>query len=222
MDCQRTGGRIRVGEMTVLAEMTIQGWRPGPGDPSLGGWIVFFSYWVAAAGAFLAARAEKKVAMLPGQDRWVGFWWWVGLALVGLAINKELDLHNAITWFGRNLARQTGWYNQRRQAQMVFILGVVAVALGFVAWSIQKVGSRRRDYLFPLVGLQLLVAFIVVRAASFHHVDIFLRRHLGEFKLHAVAEFAAIAWIGASAFRAYARDRAILGRVAVNAWGQRP
>lgn len=194
----------------LLAEFTNQGWQPGPGDPTLGGWIVFWSYWVAMVGAVLAWRGESRAQVALGVLRQPRFWAWLALALTGLAINKELDLHNAITWFGRTLARQEGWYRYRRVVQLVFIAVVLVAAAAFVFWSFRRVRHWPRYYRLPLAGIQILVAFIVVRAASFHHVDFFLRRHFGGIKLHALAEFTGIAVIGVAAYRAWWRDRALV------------
>lgn len=194
----------------LLAEFTNQGWQPGPGDPTLGGWTVFWTYWVAVVGAVLAWRGEARAHALLRVPRQPRFWAWLALALFGLALNKELDLHNAITWLGRKLARQEGWYAYRRVVQLAFIATVVAGAVAFVLWSFRRVRHWPRFYRLPLAGIQILVAFIVVRAASFHHVDFFLRRQFGGIKLHALAEFTGIAVIGVAAYRAWWRDRALM------------
>ena len=52
-----------------------------------------------------------------------------------------------------------------------------------------------------MLGSVFLVAFVLVRAASFHHFQDFLAFPLGGVRLHRVIELAAIAWLAASALK---------------------
>ena len=85
-----------------------------------------------------------------------------------------------MTQTGRDLAKTQGWYGDRREVQALFVWGVAALSLtGFgllLAW-----GWSLRRYVWPSsVGMGVLLAFIVIRAASFHHVDVLIgQRVLG-------------------------------------------
>ena len=95
----------------------------------------------------------------------------MAVLLLALGVNKQLDLQTLLTEVGRGMAKAQGWYPMRQRYQDVF-LGSVAVAglavlvvLGFLA---RRTLLRRGP---ALVGVVLLVCFVLVRAASFHHVD---------------------------------------------------
>ena len=84
-------------------------WRPEIGDPSVMGWATVAAYGACALLAFWAARVR------PADDRRC-FWFWVtvGLLMVVLAVNKQLDLQTLFTDIGRQVARHQGWIEQRR------------------------------------------------------------------------------------------------------------
>lgn len=148
-------------------------WFAGIGDPSMVGWITVAAYTVAALLAARNAAAAQRAA-LPA-----GFWLVLAALLLLLGVNKQLDLQ---TWFGqtgRDMALSQGWYEQRRAVQAAFIvlLCVAAVALTFAArryWA-----GRWREYRLAFGGVCLLMVFIIIRAASFHHTDEMIGISLG-------------------------------------------
>jgi len=73
-------------------------------------------------------------------------------------------------------AKRDGWYVYRQQLQVVFILVSSLIAtVGIVAgWMLLK--DRWQKYGLVYFGVVFLVTFIIIRAASFHHVDTFLYR----------------------------------------------
>jgi hypothetical protein len=102
------------------------------------------------------------------------FWLMLSIAMTVLGINKQGDIQTLIAIVARKWIREAGLYDQRRTFQLAFIIGVAAVALvGCIAvcWVV-----ARWPWTFKLAtcGLLFQVAFIVIRAASFHHIDIIL------------------------------------------------
>src|SRR5688572_20465061 len=166
-------------------------WRPGIGDPTVMGWLTVVAY---LAAAFLCWRAATK-----GLHGRKVKWFWTGLAalLLFLGVNKQLDLQTAFTFIAKDFAKATGWYENRRIVQAIF---VVVVALGGILMTAALFwlyrGELRR--LWPaLAGLAFLGSFIVMRAASFHYFDQFLKSGPGGFQMNWVLELggiAAIAW----------------------------
>lgn len=145
-------------------------WSPGIGDPTVGGWLTVILYFVAAWRAF---RTRRWLAVRARSERRT--WWILGVLLVALGINKQLDLQSALTEFGRMLATEQGWYERRGEVQRTFI---VVIALLFGAGMVGLVLAMRRapkPTRVAVGGLCLVFAFVVIRAASFHHVDYFLR-----------------------------------------------
>ena len=99
------------------------------------------------------------------------FWAVLGLLLAALAVNKQLGLQSAVTVMGKCLAHAQGWYDQRRVVQALFICLVAASALSLLLGLILSLRGRLPQNLLAAVGLVLVLAFVLVRALSFHHFD---------------------------------------------------
>jgi hypothetical protein len=110
-----------------------------------------------------------------------------------LAVNKQLDLQTFFTDLLRREARAGGWYSQRRAYQLLFIqgMGLLGVFAGVaVFWWVRR---ERMAVKVGAVGVLLSAAFIVVRAASFHHHDVLGRVQIAGFRTHIVLEWSCIA-----------------------------
>lgn len=134
---------------------------------------------------------------------------WLGVAvfMTLLCINKQLDLQSLFTDVGRVLATRGGWYDVRRVAQRWFVIAVAAAgAMTFVimAWKLRSILKER---ILMLFGLSSLITFIVIRAASFHHVDMLLRSQILGFRLNWILELGGIALIALSAAQSLRRPR---------------
>jgi hypothetical protein len=173
------------------------GWTPGLGDPSPIGWITVAAYLVAAG---LCVRARQR-AHAAGAARLGGFWLALAIALVLLGVNKQLDLQTGLAVLGRRLARAQGWYEARRTVQAVFLLALALGAGAATAWAAIALRRELAAVRLALVGLALLAAFIVARAASFHDVDRILGlRPLGV-RVSAALELAGVGVVGVAAAR---------------------
>jgi hypothetical protein len=140
-------------------------WEIGIGDPSPMGWITVGAYALAVVLAWRNAQTARRTAV-PSS-------FWIGLAavLLLLGLNKQLDLQ---TWFGqtgRDMALAQGWYEQRRYVQFAFIVLLCAGAVGALVWARNHWAALWKEYRWVLGGVALLLLFIVVRAATFHHLD---------------------------------------------------
>ncbi len=146
-------------------------WSPGIGDPTIAGWLTVVLYLVAAVVCFRVGRNEGWA--LPRSE--MALFRLLTLALVALGVNKQLDLQTAFTELGRMLAADEGWYDERRGVQKAFIIavGATAVAIGAAAAVIMR--RMPLPTHVAIVGALGLVAFVVIRASSFHHVDLLLR-----------------------------------------------
>lgn len=169
--------------------LTETNWTPSIGDPSLMGWFTVVFYFLTSALAFVTAY---KYRYLNTDFR---FWLFLAVFLLLLGINKQLDIQSLFTEIGRVIAKKQGWYNDRRRFQAVFviiffILSLISIAL--LWWILRK---EWRKFLFPLTGLLLLVSFIVIRAASFHHVDRFLKSGPSGVRMNWILELGGIGWV---------------------------
>jgi drug/metabolite transporter (DMT)-like permease len=160
----------------------------------------FFSF-----GALQQARAQaaRCVAVDPieaANQRQLAFVWALTTAvMLLLGINKQLDLQSFLTETLRDWAIADGWYEQRRKYQVGAIValgaaGVLAVAAG--AYLVRRVLRRAAGV---VIGLGLVVTFVLIRAASFHKVDVILTH--GPVRWNWVLELGAIGIVAASALR---------------------
>lgn len=181
----------------------IDGWKPGIGDPTPIGWITVISYLFAAFVCFLAAWSAKRAdTHIFDSGR---LWLMLGTAMIGLGINKQLDLQSLFTAIGRDIAHRQGWYAERRGVQEAFIvmiaisgaalLGLVAIYVRKLDWQIKVAGA----------GLTFLIIFIIVRAASFHHMDVLLGTAFVGIRLNGLLELGGIVAIAAGAIGYYVR-----------------
>lgn len=178
-------------------------WHPGIGDPTVYGWLAVFGYVLAAVLAWRAARASP---VAPDQTRW--FWSAIAMFLLLLGINKQLDLQTLLTGIGRLLARQEGWYRERRHVQIIFMVVLATSALLTIITLIARFRRAGFWVLLAVGGAVMLVFFILIRAISFHHVDALLRLRWAGAKLHEAIELAGIALIAFAAFGYTRRRRA--------------
>lgn len=175
-------------------------WAPGIGDRSALGWVIVVAYFVAAALCLLAFRRTRGAR---GPRR---LWLALGLGLVALGFNKQLDLQTALTELARIVARRQGWFEQRRTVQVAFIVGLLLVA----AWVFRLVlvagRGATREARLALAGAVCLVAFIVMRASSFHHVDTLLGLGGATVTMNGIVELAGITWVAVGAALAVRRS----------------
>lgn len=142
-------------------------WSPEIGDPTIGGWITVVVYLLAAVLCWrvlqlLDVRTPKRERRL-----WRLLFW----LLVGLGVNKQLDLQTALTELGRVLAFQQGWYGERRVVQVAFVVMVGLVAVGAGGTLLAMARHLPKATKRAVTGLVMLLGFVAVRASSFHHVD---------------------------------------------------
>ena len=169
----------------------------GIGDPTFIGWFTVVAYVIAALLCWVAAARARA---FDGRAR--AFWMFFTLFMIALGINKQLDLQTAFTVVLKHFAKSTGWYDDRRifQAMFIFIIGFFGLAFGFLAW----VWTSRTlpQHRMTVLGGIFLVCFIVIRAASFHHIDEILGRQIAFFRVNHALELSGIGCVALGAFRA--------------------
>ena len=169
-------------------------WTPGIGDPTPVGWFTVFAYLaVAALCGWNARRAQSQ----PTER---GTWMFLSGLLVLLAINKQLDLQSWFTMVGRDMARAQGWYGQRIPVQIAFITSLVLASVGLVVLLRYLLRDSWQRYGMVLTGFAMLLAFIVIRATTMHHVDRLLGIDLGLVRINNVLELGSLAVVCAGAW----------------------
>ena len=130
-----------------------------------------------------------------GASREGQLWRAISILFAALGVNKQLDLQTALTEFGRMIAFDQGWYDERRIVQLWFIVGV-ALTCTFIA-IISLIWARKSPAAtwLALVGTTTVLAFVLIRAASFHHIDRFLGHRILGLNFNWVLEMTGIAMV---------------------------
>ena len=135
--------------------------------------------------------------------------------LTALGVNKQLDLQTLLTQIGREQAMLHHWYDQRRIFQRDFILvmiGVAAVLVPFFWWRTRRKTAGLR---IAFAGLVVLTVFVIVRAASFHHMDVFLRSSWVGIRMNVMLELGGIGIVAMGAYVAIASARTTIRDMAM-------
>ena len=175
-------------------------WSPGIGDPTIGGWVTVALYALVAWACHRMLRRERlQQVVLSGNERLI--WRVLMVGMIALGINKQLDLQSAFTEMARVLAYEQGWYDNRRQYQQAFIAAMPVAGLTALTAMMVLVWHAPAPTLWACAGAAGLLVFVVVRAASFHHVDEILDWRLGLVPLNWVLEMGSLMVIGWSAIK---------------------
>jgi hypothetical protein len=154
-------------------------------------WWIVAAYFGGAAAAFWAGRAGRS------RDR--RFWFGTAILLILLGLNKQLDLQSVLTSTARSVTRHAGWYPERRAIQGLFLLALVVAAIAVVLGLLKWLRRSSAPVKSAALGIALLLVFIVIRAASFHHIDAWVTVNIGGLRRGWWLELAGIAMIAASA-----------------------
>lgn len=155
--------------MKTVLTCAFSQWGPGLGDNNIMGWVTAVVYLVAALNSFRLLAVLDRADPTTPRERL--FWGISAAVMLFLAVNKQLDLQSLLTAVARCHARLSGWYDGRRAVQELFILAVAVsgvVSLGLMALLMRSILDRVWQ---ALLGLGFVCAFVLIRAASFHHMD---------------------------------------------------
>lgn len=175
---------------------TVDGrWHIGIGDPTIFGWITVACYFLAVL--VCANKAYKLKAAGVGYR----FWLCLALFLLLLGINKQLDLQTWFTQTLRDSARAQGWYESRRPLQALFIFSLAVGILVSLVSIRQFLTASWHRHKVAWIGVELLCTFVLMRAASFHHMDVFINHHWLSVRFNVLLEIGAILVIIVGALR---------------------
>lgn len=176
-------------------------WIPTIGDPTPMGWLTVLAYFATALLCWRAAQAPAP-GDLAGRE--VHFWHAVAAAFVLLGINKQLDLQVLLTETARVMARAQGWFERRREFQFEFVIAIAVVALVAGAGLYRWLRHCHRMVRAAALGVTFTLAFVVLRASSFHHVDAMINARIAGLRGNWILELTGIGIVAAAAL-AYRR-----------------
>lgn len=176
-------------------------WSPGIGDPSIVGWLTVVAYGVAAFLCAAVAWQANNRRRRDDDDPTVLFWGIVALMMFALGINKQLDLQSLFTQVMRDMVQAAHWYDRRRELQATFIFAIIAVAPIVGVAALRMMPMLHRNMKVALIGLIFVYTYVIVRAASFHHVDRFIGSSILGLKWNWLLELGGIIAIAYAAMR---------------------
>jgi hypothetical protein len=179
-------------EMDFISELH---WRPKVGDPTVLGWLTVAVYAATVVLSLVTARS------LDGESDRRKLWTAVAAVMAFLGLNKQLYFQSLVTDLGRVIALHAGSYAQRRSFQGWAVLGVLVTAAIFAGWlfcRFRRVWLRQR---MLIAGLTLLLTLMIVRAISFHPVDVLLHTSAYGLRLSVVLELVGVLLIGGAAVK---------------------
>lgn len=170
-------------------------WVPEIGDPTIIGWLTVAVY-------FIGALMCLKATFISQDDKSIKtFWICLTLFLIFLGLNKQLDLQTLFTLIGKNLAIEQGWYENRLTVQITFIILIGLIGTTGLIFLFKKYKSTSYEIKITLTGCIILFSFILIRASSFHHMDIFINWELIGIKMNWVLEIGGLSIIGVGALK---------------------
>lgn len=156
------------------------------------GWSITFFYLATAVLCFWRAKQGS------GQHRL--FWFLIGLFLILMGFNKQLDLQTLLIQTAKHLSIQYGWYQHRHKVVIGFIAALLLWGAVSQAWLYSVMEKLDRYEKLALLGLGVLFAFIAARAASFQHMDIFADSKMLAHRIYWAMEISGIACIAGAAW----------------------
>jgi hypothetical protein len=143
------------------------------GDPTIGGGLTVILYFLTAVSCFITAR--ELDAEYAGSAKELLIWRPLSALFLGMGVYKLLDLLMDIEEVARAFIYSESWYDQRRFVQRGFIVLVaitcVLAAYFLLRWARRTPAATR----LALTGATILLCFVLIRAASLHIIDLFLR-----------------------------------------------
>ena len=101
-------------------------------------------------------------------------WLYLFAAVSILGVVRQFNLQVLLTESMQSEAHSGGWYEDRRERQLYFLVAIAiaaALLLSLLLWLVRK---RLSDAGLAVLGIVLLAALLIVRATSHHYVDMVL------------------------------------------------
>jgi len=164
------------------------------------GWLTVFAYFFTFFISTKVLRTGTKIfdqQVLSQKNLWL----FIVIAMFLLGINKQLDLQS---FFGNSLkymAIENGWNQQRHKYQLIFIYAISALGIAGISGLFILYRKVLKQHILAIAGLCLIVVFVLIRASSFHHVDILLNTRLAGLRMNWILELGGISLICINAYR---------------------
>lgn len=158
------------------------------------GWLTVLAYFVSCWLSFKVYRQGDQIFhRIKNKQKFL--WLAIAVATLCLGINKQLDLQTFFTASSKYIFIELGIYNNRRSFQELFIVIVAMGSLVICVGLFIEFYKVIANHWLAIGGLVFLLAFVVIRASSFHNVDMLLGARVIGLKLNWILELSGIALI---------------------------
>lgn len=128
------------------------------------------AYVLSVIACLKSSISAKKI----GFKKQSSYWSYLSGIVFFLGLNKFLFLHGCAAYGIRYLAMKNGWYDLRREPQMVFIFIVVVIFVGIIFYLYNLVKYQTKTIVCSMIIVVLLLLLVIIRVASLHQVDTIL------------------------------------------------
>lgn len=154
---------------------------------------------LALAAAYVACALLLVLAGRTSAVRERRLWSGGATLLLIIGIAKQLQLQDRLTAAARDLLKTAGWYDWHEDAQLLLVAIFAIAFAGIAGLLVSELRGTDRSMKTAATALALLIAFIVVRAASFHAIDEWMMQERLGLRLGWWVELAGIAVTAGSA-----------------------
>lgn len=177
-------------------------WYPAIGDDSFLGWFTVVAYFFTSIIAAISTINTSHLKLSGKQlENHRLIWGLIAVTLLFLGINKQLDLQTWLTLKGKQIALVEGFYDERRTIQGIFILSIVFLGILYLVFLFWLVSNSTTNTRWGLIGLGMLICFVIIRAASFHHIDYFIGISFSNIRVNNILELGGIGTIALFALK---------------------
>jgi hypothetical protein len=163
------------------------------------GWVTVAAYFMTSGLAFLVFWKSVNLFPVTTIKKQQNFWLILTFSLLLLGINKQLDLQSYLTAIGKYFAMRGGWYQHRQIVQWLFITLVMLSSVCLLAFLLWYLRETLLINAIAITGICLLIAFIAIRASSFHHVDLLIHSTIFNLRINWILELSGIMLVALSA-----------------------
>lgn len=199
--------------MAMWSDCLLTAWSPTIVESLMMSWVTVTVYFLTAMQAgYVAGRVEF---VRRGDDAWKNRVFWLLLTglLVVLGLNKQFDLQSYVTAGARCSARVGGWYEDRHQWQILFMLSIGGAFIYGARPVLRYFRGHMSGNWWAMVGASFLLAFVLLRASSFHDFDSFINYTFNGVRMNWVVEISGILLISFQSMVILIRQKSASGEL---------
>ena len=200
------GTFCHVRAVAMVASIMQVNWSSGMGDLTIIGWLTVGEYFAACICCFVAGKKIEPMGdNAARKERRI--WLSIAILFFALGISRLLGLETTLLKIGRSIAFSEGWYPKRQNFELAFIAGVTLTCLAALRALVIWLRKAPLSTWVGVTGTILIIAYLFIRAASLHQIDVFIARKFLVFRWNWIFEMEGI---GLVIFASMWRNRVIV------------